>query len=152
MFAATEAQFGPLVRPHHNGGAFDDAAFGQPQQPKKVTLTNVSGRLGQALNLGCHGITSMQMRDAHLMRSWIWKAANMQILSNMLRQHPNPEESPLKRLVLEMSMALGPNLRQQGLHTLRTLEVGTALDYLHFSALAVLPSLVTLKVSRWGNV
>jgi hypothetical protein len=86
------------------------------------------------------------------MRSWIWKAANMQILSNMLRQHPNPEESPLKRLVLEMSMALGPNLRQQGLHTLRTLEVGTALDYLHFSALAVLPSLVTLKVSRWGNV
>jgi hypothetical protein len=123
------------------------AAAGQAHPQRQVTMTNVPGRLAQHLDFVRDGLTELQVKDASVLRTWAYKASSLQLLEDLDCQHHNPSwSSTLHELMPVFDLLLAKDLRQQGFHTLRSLEVGSTLDYLQFSALSSLPCLDTVKV------
>jgi hypothetical protein len=130
----------------HGGGLAGASAAGQPQQ--HVTMTNVPGRLAQHLGFVRNGVTELHAQDGTLFRTWAYTAASLQLLADIDAQHFDPEWSDSLRdwFMPALRMVLAKDLRQQGFHTLRLLEVAATLDYVQFSALSFLPCLATAKV------
>jgi hypothetical protein len=123
-------------------------AAGQHQPQRQVTMTNVPGRLAQHLDFVRDGLTELQVRDAGVLQTWAYKGSSLQLLADIDHQHYNPAWSEGLREVLMpvLSFIWAEDLKQQGFETLRSLEVGSTLDYLQFSALSSLPCLDTVKV------
>jgi hypothetical protein len=118
-------------------------------QPKhQVTMTNVPGRLAQHLGFVRNGLTELRAQDAGVLRTWVFHAASLQLLADIDAQHHDPNWSDsLRDFVMPvLRKVVTKDLRQQGFHTLRSVQLAATLDYVQFSALSFLPCLATVKV------